>query len=217
MHNSDGRLRLAKQREKLAAQISRWRRTGEWVCLSDLADWRASAGADGIQRVHHGCQQVTLAILDHKAKIARAASMLIIANGAKAETATATDLEQIEASPQYQLPDGLDAMMYLLTQCWMCRDAIIDLANTCKWRDVEKFLEQQAANARRSSPPPIQGKLVRDVMQILQEPGAIACVNATARKDYVKRRLIEMGYKKNAGDLTRTIQRASKALRSENS
>jgi len=143
--------------------------------------------------------------------------MLIIANGAKAETATATDLEQIEAAPQYQLPDGLDAMMYLLTQCWMRRDAIIELADTCKWRGVEKFLEQQAANAQRSSPPLIQGRLVRDVMQILQEPGAIACLNATERHAHVRHRLKELGYKKNAGDLTRTIQRASKALRSENS
>ena len=138
MKKSNSRLRpIEEQRKRLATQVSRWRRSGDWVCLSDLADWRANAGVDGIRRTHHGCQQVKLAILDHKAKIARDASMLIIASGAKAETATATDLEQIEASPQYQLPDGLDAMMYLLTQCWMRRDAIIELADTCKWRGVE--------------------------------------------------------------------------------
>jgi hypothetical protein len=214
MNSSNSRPRpVEEQRKRLATQVSRWRSTGDWVCLADLADWRADAGADGIRRVHHGCQQVKLAILDHRAKIARDASMLIIANGAKEETTTATDLEQIEASPQYQLPEGLDTMMYLLTQCWMRRSAIIDLAKACKWQGVQQFLDQLIANAKRNSPSRIQGRLKQDIVRILQEPGAVACVNGTEEVEYVRRRLNELGYKKKEGNLKRTIQRAKSGMK----
>jgi hypothetical protein len=201
--------------DNLTAQIARWRRTGAWVCLADIVEWRATGSRDGIRRELHACEQVKAAILDNKTKIAGDGSLLIV-GGKKAEPATDSDIQDIERSQQYRLPEGHDAMMYLLAQCWIRRDALIELANICGWRGMLEFLRQKIASAKKDGPPPIQGRLRWDIMRILEEPGAAACVNATDQIDYVRRRLNDEGHKKFEGDLKRSIQRAKKEMKAGN-